>query len=161
MAIEIEQKFLVKNDSWRNLAKGYHYCQGYILTQKPEKTVRIRKVGDRAYLTIKGETKKCVRSEFEYEIPLADGEYMLEYLCDSPKVEKIRYKIPFEGLVWEVDEFLGDNQGLILAEIELDRPDRPFARPDWLGEEVTSDLRYYNSNLARNPYKNWKNGCKN
>jgi adenylate cyclase len=155
MALEIERKFLVKNDNWRNLATGYLYCQGYILTQQPGKTVRVRTIGDRAFLTIKSKTEGCTRLEFEYEIPLVDGEQMLENLCDSSKIAKKRYKILYEGLVWEVDEFLEDNQGLILAEVELESPDQPLVKPDWLGKEVTDDLRYYNSNLAQNPYKSW------
>jgi CYTH domain-containing protein len=157
MALEIERKFLVKDDRWRQEATGTPYCQAYILTQQPGKTVRIRTVGDHAFLTLKGKTDGYTRLEFEYEIPLADGQLMLDKLCDSPKISKIRYKVPFKGLIWEIDEFLGDNQGLILAEVELQQADQPLAKPDWIGKEVTADLRYYNSNLARNPYKNWIN----
>ena len=155
MAQEIERKFLPKNDQWRTLGTGDRYCQGYIMTQQPGKTVRVRIAGDRGFLTIKSKSEGFSRSEFEYEIPLADAQILLETLCDSPLVDKIRYKIPVDSLIWEVDEFLGDNAGLIVAEVELTAETDAIAIPDWIGAEVTGDPRYYNSNLAQNPYKNW------
>ena len=155
MGQEIERKFLVKGNEWRNLGMAEHYCQGYITTQQPEKTVRVRIIGDRGFLTIKGKSDGFTRLEFEYEIPLSDAQILVETLCDSPLIEKNRYKIPIGDVVWEVDEFFGDNAGLILAEIELKREDQAFSLPNWIAEEVTADLRYYNSNLAQNPYKNW------
>jgi len=125
------------------------------MTQQQGKTVRVRIIGDRGFLTIKGKSDSFTRLEFEYEIPFSDAQALVETLCDSPLIEKNRYKIPIEDVVWEVDEFFGDNAGLILAEIELEREDQEFSVPNWIAEEVTADLRYYNSNLAQNPYKNW------
>ncbi len=154
MAIEIERKFLIKNDQWRGLAQGSVYRQGYIPTQDYT-TVRVRTVGDRGYLTIKGKNTGMSRLEFEYEIPLPDADQILTSLCQPPLIEKYRYRIEFAGKTWEVDEFLGDNQGLILAEIELSREDEIVELPDWIGEEVTGDRRYYNVNLARHPYASW------
>jgi CYTH domain-containing protein len=155
MGQEIERKFLLKNDQWRTLGTGLRYCQGYIMTQQQGKTVRVRIAGDRGFLTLKNKSKGFSRAEFEYEIPLADAQTLLETLCDSPLIDKIRYKIPIDPLVWEVDEFLGDNAGLIMAEVELTTETDAIAIPDWIGEEVTGDPRYYNSTLAQNPYKNW------
>ncbi|WP_189414991.1 CYTH domain-containing protein [Cellvibrio zantedeschiae] len=152
MAIEIERKFLVVNDSWRS-AIAVYFCQGY-LNRSKERTVRIRVAGDQGFLTIKGASKGASRTEFEYEIPLADAKQMLA-LCDGPLIEKYRRKISFAGMLWEVDEFLGDNQGLVVAEIELESEEQAFEKPDWLGEEVTQDVRYYNSNLSVNPFKSW------
>jgi CYTH domain-containing protein len=154
MAIEIERKFLVKNVQWRGLAQGYLYRQGYIPTQDYT-TVRVRIIGDRGYLTIKGKNTGMSRPEFEYEIPLPDADQILTSLCQPPLIEKYRYRIEFAGKTWEVDEFLGDNQGLILAEIELSREDEIVELPDWIGEEVTGDRRYYNVNLVRHPYASW------
>lgn len=154
MAVEIERKFLVKNDQWRGLAEGYLYRQGYIPTQDYT-TVRVRIIGDRGYLTIKGKNTGMSRLEFEYEIPLVDADQMLINLCSPPLIEKYRYRIEFADKIWEVDEFLGKNQGLILAEIELSREDETIELPDWIGEEVTGDARYYNSNLARHLYGSW------
>ncbi|HAC62706.1 MAG TPA: adenylate cyclase [Cyanothece sp. UBA12306] len=155
MAIEIERKFLVKGDSWRSLGTGKVYKQGYILTQNKITTVRARIVGDRGYLTLKGKIKGLARSEFEYPIPKEDAQIILETLCDSPLIEKIRYSISLNNLVWEVDEFTGDNQGLILAEVELNDENQYLKLPDWIGEEVTHDLKYYNVNLCQHPYKLW------
>lgn len=156
MALEIERKFLMKNDSWRGLAEGIHYRQGY-LNDSGGATVRVRTIGERGYLTIKGPTVSGSRLEYEYEIPIADAEEMLTRLAVSPIVEKIRHAIPFGGFTWEVDEFLGENDGLIFAEIEIDYPDQPFSLPPWIGQEVTDDPRFYNSSLARNPFSRWKN----
>lgn len=154
MGTEIERKFLLKDDGWRGLAEGVVYRQGYLNTDKG-RTVRIRTIDKKGYLTIKGPAKGGVRQEFEYEIPYADAVEMLHGMAVSPIVEKKRHKIPFGGFTWEVDEFSGDNRGLVLAEIELEHPAQVFDRPPWIGREVTDDSRYYNSNLARNPFVNW------
>jgi CYTH domain-containing protein len=155
MATEIERKFLVKNDTWRNLGPGKMYCQGYISTVN-RTTVRVRIVGEQGYLTIKGKTVGKSRSEFEYPIPIEDARIMLDTLCDRPLIEKIRYKIQQGDLVWEVDEFLGDNQGLILAEVELKDENQGIELPDWIREEVSHDARYYNVNLVNHPYREWQ-----
>lgn len=154
MAKEIERKFLVKGDAWRNLAEGVRYRQGYLNSQK-ERTVRIRTVGDKAVITVKGLTIGCTRLEFEYQIPYADCESMLDNLAEKPLIDKTRYRIPMGKFVWEIDEFHAENDGLIVAEIELPDEDTPFERPDWIGEEVSSDPRYYNSNLVAHPYSTW------
>lgn len=154
MGTEIERKFLLKNDTWRGLAEGTFYRQGYLNTDKG-RTVRIRTLNDKGFLTIKGPAVEGIRKEFEYEVPYTDAVEMLEELAVSPIVEKKRYKIPFAGFIWEVDEFSGSNRGLILAEIELEHPAQPFDLPPWIGREVTNDSRFYNSNLARNPYISW------
>ncbi|MGB3402218.1 MAG: CYTH domain-containing protein [Microcoleaceae cyanobacterium] len=154
MAVEIERKFLVKNDAWRSLARGTLYCQGYLPTAAG-KTVRVRIVGELAYLTIKGPSNGTSRAEFEYLIPVKDAKEMLETLCEQPLIEKTRYKILIDGLTWEVDEFLGENKGLILAEVELTDEDQVINLPDWIGEEVSHDSRYYNSHLVKNPYCKW------
>lgn len=158
MGTEIEKKFLLQDNTWRGLAKGTSYRQGYLNTDKG-RTVRIRTLDNKGYLTIKGPAFNGVRKEFEYEIPYNDAEEMLVELAVSPIIEKKRYKIPFGGFTWEVDEFLGDNSGLILAEIELEHPTQRFELPPWIGQEVTDDSRYYNSNLARNPFRNWSNSA--
>jgi len=154
MAVEIERKFLVKNNAWRSLGERSLYRQGYLPSQN-HTTVRVRTVGDRGYLTIKGKNTGMSRLEFEYEIPLADANELLETLCQTPLIEKYRYRIPWEDHLWEVDEFLGDNQGLILAEVELKQETEAIAIPDWIGQEVTGDRRYYNVNLAQTPYSCW------
>lgn len=154
MAKEIERKFLVQGDGWRTLAEGQYYCQGYIPTQG-QQTVRARIIGEQGYLTLKGATVGLSRSEFEYEIPLVDAQNILAELCQLPLIEKHRYKIPMNELVWEIDEFLGENQGLILAEVELTHPKQMVELPGWIGQEVTGDPRYYNSNLVRTPFKDW------
>ena len=155
MAKEIERKFLVKGAAWRSLAEGVSYRQGYLNSQK-ERTVRIRTVGEKAYLTVKGPTRGVTRTEFEYEIPYEDCLAMLEELAEKPIIEKKRYRIPAGSYVWEVDEFFGVNEGLILAEIELPSEDAVFEKPDWIGEEVSGDPRYFNSSLVANPYSVWK-----
>ncbi|NEP41971.1 MAG: CYTH domain-containing protein [Okeania sp. SIO2H7] len=154
MAIEIERKFLVKGEEWRSLGTGTLYCQGYIPT-KEGRTVRVRIAGDRAFLTIKGPSVGNARTEFEYSIPVEDAREMLETLCDRPYIEKTRYKIVIGELTWEVDEFAGDNEGLILAEVELAEEHQVVELPDWIGEEVSGDARYFNSNLAKNPFSRW------
>jgi adenylate cyclase len=152
MAIEIERKFLVTGTAWRQDA-GVRLSQGYLNRDK-ERTVRVRLAGTQAFLTIKGVTRGASRAEFEYEIPVVDGEQLLK-LCEGPVIEKIRRVIVHEGARWEVDEFLGDNAGLVVAEIELESEDQVFARPEWLAEEVTHDSRYFNSSLASHPYSQW------
>ncbi len=154
MALEIERKFLVVGDAWRALAEGVVYRQGYLSTDA-DRTLRVRTVGPKGYLTVKGIAVGATRTEFEYEIPLADADAMLDELCIRPLIEKTRHKIEFDGLVWEVDVFAGDNHGLVVAEVELAREDQAFRLPDWIGEEVTDDPRYYNANLVAHPYKDW------
>ena len=154
MGTEIERKFLVSGDGWRLLAKGAAYRQGYLNSAR-ERTVRIRTSGDRALLTIKGLTIGATRAEYEYEIPVADGDAMLDSLVEKPIIEKKRYKVPLEGLTWEIDEFFGDNIGLIVAEVELESAGQTFRKPEWVGEEVTADPRYFNVNLIKHPYSQW------
>lgn len=153
MGVEIERKFLVKNDQWRNLAQGELYRQGYIPTL--ESTVRIRVIRDRGFITIKGMTQGISRAEYEYEIPVEDATQMLDHLCKPPLIEKYRHKIELNGLVWEVDEFLGANRGLTIAEVELKSADQAIKLPEWIGEDVSHNPRYYNSNLAQHPYTTW------
>ena len=153
MGTEIERKFLVVGDGWRGLAEGTVIRQGYLSTVA-QRTVRVRLAGDQAYLTVKGPSVGATRAEFEYEIPVADAEQLLA-MCEGPLIEKIRYRIPADEVVWEVDEFQGDNAGLLVAECELKTADQEFARPEWLGNEVTDDARYYNANLSKQPFKNW------
>lgn len=153
MAKEIERKFLVEGDAWRT-AEGQVYRQGYLNTDK-ERTVRVRTIGEQGYLTVKGITRGATRAEFEYLIPVGEADQMLDSLCEKPLIEKKRYKVQNQGHLWEIDEFSGVNEGLILAEIELGSEDEPFARPPWLGEEVTDDPRYFNANLVDHPYSEW------
>ena len=154
MAYEIERKFLLSGHQWRENASGLAIRQGYLL-RDAGKTLRVRTLGQKGFLTIKGRGSGITRPEFEYEIPKSDAEFLLEGLCESPLLEKIRYRVPYEGFIWEIDEFLGENSGLFVAEIELVSEDQIFPRPQWLGMEVTGDPRYYNSNLSRCPYKVW------
>jgi adenylate cyclase len=152
MGVEIERKFLVQGDGWKT-SSGVLYRQGYLNRDK-NRTVRVRIAGDAAFLTVKGVSVGATRAEFEYAIPLADAEGLLT-LCDGPLVEKSRHLVRVEGTLWEVDEFAGANAGLVVAEVELAAEDQPFARPEWLGQEVTHDVRYFNSNLATTPYAMW------
>lgn len=153
MNIEIERKFLLKNDNWRDGAVGVHYKQAY-LNEKGDNTVRVRIEGDKAKLTIKGKSSNISRLEFEYDIPMEDAEALFT-LAKTPIVEKYRYKIMYAGNCWEVDEFLGMNRGLVVAEIELESETQSFEKPDWIGMEVSGDKRYTNANLARKPYCEW------
>jgi adenylate cyclase len=154
MGIEIERKFLVKDDSWKAEASAGLVCkQGYLVSDGG-KTVRIRVMGTKAFLTIKGATRGLSRSEYEYEIPVPDAEGMLQ-LCATAPVEKTRYLIEHAGMTWELDVFAGRNSGLVMAEIELEAEDQPFELPGWAGDEVSRDRRYYNSYLAAMPYSNW------
>ncbi|MCL1979684.1 MAG: CYTH domain-containing protein [Proteobacteria bacterium] len=154
MGREIERKFLLAGDHWRGLVEGITYRQGYLCADR-ERTVRVRLAGDRGFLTIKGPTAGAGRDEYEYEIPAAEARAMLDTLCPQPQIEKKRYTIAHQGHLWEVDEFFGANQGLVLAEIELAAENEPFTRPDWLGREVTAEVRYANAMLCRRPYCDW------
>ncbi len=155
MGKEIEKKFLIINDDWRRLGTGEPYCQGYLNTEKG-RTVRVRTINDQGILTIKGPNVGGTRLEYEYNIPFDEAREILYELCQKPLIEKNRYKINFEGFIWEVDEFKGENDGLLFAEIELQHEGQEFTKPAWIGEEVTDDSRYYNANLVKNPYSNWK-----
>lgn len=156
MGVEIERKFLLRDESWRQHADaGVDYRQGY-LHGDASIAVRVRAAGDAAWLTIKGGGAGISRLEFEYPIPVADADVMLGKLCRTPLIEKRRHRVPFGGHVWEIDVFAGANAGLVLAEIELAHPDQPFARPAWLGEEVSHDQRYFNAYLSRHPYSEWE-----
>ena len=154
MAKEIERKFLVKNESFKLFSKGVIYRQGYLSRDK-ERTVRIRVAEEQAFITIKGLTNGMERLEFEYMISLTDANEMLSTLCLKPLIEKVRYNIMSDGQLWEVDEFIGDNEGLTVAEVELKSSGEHVIIPDWVGPEVTGDLMYFNSNLVINPFKNW------
>jgi len=153
VSTEIERKFLVRGTDWRQGAP-VRLRQGYLNRDK-ERTVRVRIAGSRAYLTIKGLTRGVSRPEFEYEIPLQDGEALLT-LCDGLPLEKDRYTLQHAGATWEVDEFLGANAGLVIAEIELNDERQEFERPGWLSTEVTDDPRYFNSSLIAAPYRTWR-----
>lgn len=157
MGIEIERKFLLRNDSWKQkIVKSVHLCQGYLNTGSDSKcSVRVRVDGDEARLNIKSATLGTTRTEFDFGIPAADGTALLLELCARPFVEKTRHYVEHAGHWWEIDVFEGDNAGLEVAEIELKSETEPFERPDWIGEEVSHDPRYYNSNLVRNPFSRW------
>ncbi|RMF45452.1 MAG: CYTH domain-containing protein [Deltaproteobacteria bacterium] len=154
---EIERKFLVADDRWRGQGDGVYTRQGY-LSVDPDRTVRVRLIGKKGFLTVKGRSEGPVRPEFEYAIPGKQARYMLDHLCLRPQIEKVRYRIEFDGMAWEVDEFLGDNAGLVLAEVELDSPDRKVRCPEWVGPEVTGDHRYSNAWLSQHPWKTWDKG---
>lgn len=177
MGMEIERKFLVRSDRFKEEAAkaahtsgdaGIYYRQGYIPTISGV-TVRVRIAGQQGYITMKDRTVGFSRHEFEYPVPKEEAEQMLELLCSKPQIEKHRYKVPYStpsangtsdsagsALYWEVDVFHGDNEGLVVAEIEVPSEDTEIVLPDWVGQEVTGDKRYYNSHLIGNPYKNWK-----
>lgn len=156
MGVEIERKFLVADDRWRqSVVNEYPIAQGYLSVDQ-EQTIRVRRRGEQAFLTIKGRPQGLVRREFEYEIPLADVETMLRTLCNRPLIEKRRYEVPFQGHLWEIDVFEGENAGLIVAEVELKRPDEEVALPPWIGPEVTGDPKYYNARLVEHPFQNWE-----
>lgn len=159
MAVEIERKFLVQNDNWKASddgapLQGLRFRQGYIPAEGLT-TVRVRLEGPAAKLTIKGKNEGLARAEFEYPIPLDDANAMLDSLCAKPLIEKTRYCRTEHGLVWEIDVFEGENEGLIVAEVELEREDQQVNLPDWVGQEVSGDPRYYNVNLVSNPYRGW------
>jgi adenylate cyclase len=158
MPTEIERKFLVLDDSWRAAADRGHPCrQGYIAAENG-RTVRVRIVEEAAFLTIKGPACGISRAEFEYPIPPADAESLLAEHCLVPLIEKTRYLVPHAGATFEVDVFAGENDGLVVAELELPAEDTPFPRPAWLGKEVSDDRRYTNLALARHPFRSWHNG---
>lgn len=155
MGIEIERKFLLKNAQWRQQSEAKTYLvQGY-LSVAPEATVRVRIATDKAFLTLKGKRSHYTAPEFEYPVPVVDAHQIMKQMCQYPPVEKWRHMVKHEGHIWEIDEFLGANAGLIVAEIELESATTAFSIPDWLGEEVSHDLRYTNASLAQCPYSTW------
>lgn len=154
MGVEIERKFLLQGEAWRGLGQAVLLRQGYLSSAR-ERVVRVRIEGEQAMLTIKGANVGATRGEWEYPIPLADAVELLDGLCEQPLIEKVRHRIEHTGMVWEVDEFLGANAGLVVAEIELASEDQPFDKPDWVGAEVSGDARYYNANLIRHPFSQW------
>ena len=158
MGIEIERKFLVTNDSWRQTASaGIPIKQGYLVGGK-EASVRVRLQGDKANLNIKSATLGVRRQEFEYAIPMTEAEINLTTLCQRPIIEKTRFLVSYANKQWEIDVFEGDNAGLIVAELELHDETEQYERPPWLGEEVSNDPRYYNTCLCQHPYKDWDQG---
>lgn len=150
---EIERKFLVDLARWRPAGAGVVLRQGY-LSSHPERTVRVRLEGEAGKLTIKGLTTGVTRAEYEYAIPAADATALLA-LCERPLIEKVRHTEEHERKTWEIDVFHGDNEGLVIAELELASEDEPFAVPPWAIEEVSHDPRYYNANLVKAPYRTW------
>lgn len=156
MATEIERKFLVMDDSWRqNADEGTRFRQGYIIGAE-KASVRVRIEGERANLNIKSATLGVRRQEFEYAIPLAEAEEMLDTLCEKPQIEKVRYLVPCQGHTWEIDVFSGENAGLVVAEVELGSEEETFAMPEWAGKEVSDDTRYYNVCLVKHPFCEWQ-----
>jgi adenylate cyclase len=165
MAVEIERKLLIKNDSWRDsVARSERITQGYLnqydpAIEGPQSSVRVRIGGEigqpKAWLNIKSATLGIERQEYEYEIPVTDAEAMLATLCKRPQIDKTRHYVTVGQHLWEIDEFHGDNQGLIVAEVELDSADESFEMPNWAGEDVSADPRYYNSELIKHPYTAW------
>ncbi len=154
MAIEIERKFLVTNPNWKKDATSKLYQQGYLCSGDGP-TVRVRIAGEKSYVTIKGKHKGISRLEFEYDIPMQEARVLLAEVCRQPIIEKRRYTKIIDGFIWEIDEFLGDNDGLILAEIELQEEQQEFPKPDWLGKDVSALHRYYNASLCHYPFKDW------
>jgi adenylate cyclase len=155
MPTEIERKFLLRNDEWKLAAdSGTKYKQGYLVGSE-KASVRVRIEGDKAFLNIKSATLGVRRQEYEYSIPNDEAEEMLASLCESPLVEKTRYIVKFDGLEWEIDVFEGENQGLTVAEVELDDENQKIQLPSWCGKEVSDDPRYYNVNLVKHPYSSW------
>lgn len=157
MGKEIERKFLLANDSWRTCVQSSTFVrQGYLCSAK-ERTVRVRIADGKAYLTVKGPNRGLERAEFEYEIPEEDAMAILDSLAERPLIEKIRHIVFYAGMTWEIDEFAGENKGLVMAEVELEAVDQSLIIPDWVGKDVSSDPRYYNSYLVKNPYGLWQN----
>ncbi|HBI14277.1 MAG TPA: adenylate cyclase [Desulfobulbaceae bacterium] len=157
MGIEIERKFLVIGTAWKENGTAIRCCQGYLCPGSGV-TVRVRTMDGEGFLTVKGRGRGLVRQEFEYAIPLADARELLETMCGKPLIIKDRYRVAHAGLVWEVDEFAGENRGLVLAEVELSQPDQAVSLPPWVGREVSGDARYYNASLVSNPYTRWQEG---
>lgn len=155
MATEIERKFLVKTNDYKQLGIPVNYTQGYIAILD-SKIIRVRIAGDVAYLTVKIKISNLIRREYEYKIPVEDAQELLDAAIVTGLIEKVRYTFLANGNTWEVDEFKGENEGLVVAEIELTSADQQFDKPEWLGIEVTDDDRYLNANLAMNPYAKWK-----
>ena len=156
MGTEIERKFLTRSSGWRDGARSVYCVQGYLQREK-NCVVRVRLMDDKGFLTIKGARGQgLAHPEFEYAIPAEDARFMLDHLAHKPLVEKRRWFVADHGALWEVDEFFGENSGLVVAEIELAAEDAPFVKPEWLGEEVTDDPRYANTALSHNPYTRWK-----
>lgn len=155
MTVEIERRFLLKNEDWRQTAGTPQTLQQGYLSIEKERTIRVRIIGSRAWLTLKGYISDISRSEFEYEIPLEHAQTIMDTMCPF-KMQKHRYQTEFEGSIFEIDEYFGENAPLIVAEIELPAEDTPFAKPDWLGEEITSDGRFTNAYLSKHPYSSWK-----
>ena len=156
MATEIEHKFLVRTELWRPRSPGRLIRQGYLSVQK-ERVVRIRMAGDGAVITVKGETRGLTRHEFEYAIPVADAEFILNTLCLKPVLVKTRYRETLGRHSWDVDVFHDENDGLVLAEVELENEQQSFEKPAWAGDEVSNDPRYFNSNLTTSPFRQWRN----
>lgn len=154
MGIEIERKFLVKSSEWKSLGKRIFYQQGYLLSDK-NRTIRIRTIEDKGFITIKSSVLGISRNEFEYEIPVEEARVILETLCEKPFIKKYRTKIQLNELVWEVDEFIDENDGLVIAEVELENENQKIDIPNWIGEEVSGDKKYFNSMLVKNPFTNW------
>ncbi len=154
MGIEIERKYLVKSDVWKSLGDKKFYQQGYLLIDK-NRTIRIRTIEDKGFITIKGSAKGISRNEFEYEIPVEEARVILETLCEKPFIKKYRTKIQLNNLIWEVDEFIDENNGLVIAEVELENENQKIDIPNWIGEEVTGDMKYFNSMLIKNPFTKW------
>lgn len=157
MPLEIERKFLVNDDGWRGDWPHSEIRQGYLTTDDAV-TVRVRTDGPGATLTVKGGSSGAVRSEYEYPVPIEHAREMLA-LCRPPLVEKVRHRVPFAGLTWELDVFTGDNAGLVIAEVELKHPRQSLTLPPWIGREVTEDVRYRNSYLARHPFRTWRSAA--
>jgi adenylate cyclase len=155
MAKEIERKFLVKPQDFDSMAKGVEIRQGYITSDRT-RSVRVRIYGEKAFVTIKGETKSFTRDEYEYEIPVQDAREIMDRLCESSLIEKKRYRINLGGHTWEVDRFFGENDGLVVAEIELKSETEHVEMPSWIDREVTGDARYYNANLSKHPFREWE-----
>lgn len=160
MGLEIERKFMVTGDSWRAGASGTFYRQGYLCLDTA-RTVRVRLAGSRGFLTVKGASSGCSRSEYEYPLPVADAAQMLDELCLKPLIEKERYKVVYAGMTWDIDVFSDVNAGLVLAEVELEDPQQQIELPPWAGREVTSDPRYFNAYLVQYPYATWPEADKN
>lgn len=155
MPIEIERKFLVSSADYRSLAAPVHYRQGY-LAILPDREIRVRIAGESGFIALKSKLSDTRRFEFEYPVPFEEAVQMFEIFCIGQRIEKYRYKIPYKGHLWEVDEYLGDNAGLVIAEIELEDAGQPFEKPAWVGQEVSNDDRYLNAALSVKPYKYWK-----
>ena len=154
MKTEIERKFIVTNNLYKELGSYEHCLQGYIASDT-EPLIRIRTIGNKSYLTMKSDVNGITRLEYEYEIPNKDAKDLLGLFCKKTTIEKNRYIIHYKSTLWEVDEFLGDNQGLVVAEVELESEQQPYDKPSWVGSEISTDKKYYNYNLAQCPYRTW------